>query len=51
LTTIKHPKEQMGIDAANMILKLIESPLTKKVESIVYEPELVIRESTKEVKN
>ncbi|YCA44748.1 GntR family transcriptional regulator [Bacillus sp. JZ8] len=51
LTTIKHPKEQMGIDAANMILKLIEAPLTKKVESIVYPPELVIRESTKEIKN
>lgn len=49
LTTIKHPKEQMGIDAANMILTLIESPPVQPIQSIIYKPELIIRESTKPV--
>lgn len=48
LTTIKHPKEQMGVDAANMILQLIESP-NKQVQSIRYKPDLIIRESTKPI--
>lgn len=50
LTTIKHPKEQMGTDAGNMILKLIGSQTSKDIESIVYEPELVKRDSTKKAK-
>lgn len=49
LTTIKHPKEQMGTDAGNMILKLIEAPGNRKIESIFYHPELIIRGSTKEI--
>lgn len=32
-----HPKRQMGIDAANMIIKLLDG---KEVESIVYEPNI-----------
>ena len=45
LTSVTHPKMQMGIDAAKWIVSAVE----KKGElppSIVYEPKLVIRNST-----
>ncbi len=32
-----HPKKQMGIDAANMIIQLLDN---KQVESIVYKPDI-----------
>lgn len=50
LTTIRHPQEQMGIDAGRMILKLIESGTSDVAQSILYEPELITRQSTKEIK-
>ncbi|ADH97884.1 GntR family transcriptional regulator [Salisediminibacterium selenitireducens] len=54
LTTVKHPKERMGVDAAKLIDQLIrekEDPtVSKKASSIVYEPELVVRNSTKDLK-
>ncbi len=47
LTTIAHPKQKMGIDAAKLIIKLINNNNQfSKSDSIVYEPELVIRSST-----
>ncbi|WP_088105340.1 GntR family transcriptional regulator [Halalkalibacter urbisdiaboli] len=54
LTTIKHPKHEMGQMAAKMIMKLIQEKQSshsrkEKVESIIYEPELVIRNSTSTV--
>lgn len=54
LTTITHPKSEMGKLAARMIIEMIEkrrSPKTKevKLESYVFEPELVIRNSTKDL--
>ncbi len=51
LTSITHPKERMGIDAANLIIKLINN--NNKFDdndSILYEPELVIRSSTDFIK-
>ena len=50
LTTIRHPQERMGIDAGRMILKLIESEKSDDCQSILYEPELIMRHSTKQVK-
>lgn len=55
LTTIKHPQRKMGEDAAEMMLKLLDKNTgsktgVKKIESIVYEPELVERHSTKEIR-
>lgn len=53
LTTIKHPQSKMGYDAAKMILDLINEKKgrqkgdDKSLESIVYKPELIIRDSTK----
>ncbi|RKL68235.1 GntR family transcriptional regulator [Salipaludibacillus neizhouensis] len=52
LTTIKHPKVNMGIDAAKTILKLIEQNNESSgkfdVVSTQYKPELVVRNSTGE---
>lgn len=47
LTSITHPKEQMGCDAANLIIKLINN--NNKFEdsdSIIYKPKLIVRNST-----
>jgi GntR family transcriptional regulator, arabinose operon transcriptional repressor len=45
LTTITHPKMKMGIDAANWIVSAVEKT-GDTANSIVYEPELVVRNST-----
>ncbi|URZ01103.1 substrate-binding domain-containing protein [Clostridium felsineum] len=51
LTTITHPKEQMGKDAANLIISLINNNNHFEAsDSILYEPELVIRNSTAKLK-
>lgn len=44
LTTAAHPKDKMGMDAGNMILQLIKG---QKVESKIYHPEIVERDSVK----
>lgn len=53
LTTISHPKSKMGEDAALKIINLINSKQNKTdshhAHSITYNPELIIRSSTKEV--
>lgn len=53
LTTIEHPKIKMGEDSAKMIIdrieKVNENNQKNKLESIVYEPNLVIRGSTKQI--
>lgn len=46
LTTVDHPKEQMGRDAGEIILNLINR---KSVESISYEPTIKIRNSVKKM--
>jgi GntR family transcriptional regulator of arabinose operon len=52
LTTITHPKSRMGELAAKMIIELIENGIRVKtdeikIDSYVFEPEIVIRNSTK----
>ncbi|WP_409021774.1 GntR family transcriptional regulator [Dellaglioa sp. P0083] len=46
LTTIRHPKEKMGREAATMLLKMINSK-TMSAKSVVYDAKLIIRESVK----
>lgn len=48
LTTVKHPKMEMGIEAAKWIISAVEKRKldAPKTGEIVYEPELVIRNST-----
>lgn len=51
LTSITHPKEQMGRDAANLIIKLINNNNHFEAsDSILYDPQLIIRESTSPIK-
>lgn len=45
LTTIDQPMYKLGYEAANMLLKLIDNKDTK-IENIVLEHQLIIREST-----
>ncbi|MGJ9382270.1 GntR family transcriptional regulator [Salipaludibacillus neizhouensis] len=55
LTTITHPKVDMGVAAGKKIIQLIQckqenSSLIKEAESsIIYTPELVLRNSTKSI--
>lgn len=47
LTSLTHPKEKMGKDAAKLIIKLINNNNHfDKNDSILYEPKLVMRNST-----
>jgi len=49
LTTINHPKEKMGLEAAQWLVDTIEGNQEKIAQSIIYEPELIIRKSTCEL--
>lgn len=48
LTTLSHPKAKMGEDAAKWLIDTIENN-EKPQNSIVYTPELVVRESTRKL--
>lgn len=47
LTTLSHPKEQMGTDAASWIVRTIEAG--KAEADILYEPKLIERDSVKKI--
>ncbi|MFA9560076.1 GntR family transcriptional regulator [Evansella sp. AB-rgal1] len=54
LTTVKHPKNKMGEAAAELIVDLVQknnqnNKDNKEYETIIYDPELVIRKSTKKI--
>jgi GntR family transcriptional regulator, arabinose operon transcriptional repressor len=54
LTTIKHPKSEMGAVAAKMIIQMIENRKSSKsretvLEPYVFHPEIVVRNSTKDL--
>ncbi|WP_446663312.1 substrate-binding domain-containing protein [Geobacillus sp. CCR] len=49
LTTIRHPKTEMGIQAAEMLIQMIEQRSVDKMGDIIYRPELIVRNSTKEI--
>lgn len=46
LTTAVHPKNKMGMDAGNMILRLIRG---EQVEPIIYHPQIIERNSVKKI--
>lgn len=50
LTTIRQQKEEMGIEAANMVLEMINRP-EEKVEAEVIDTEFVLRNSTQKLKS
>ncbi|WP_281885906.1 GntR family transcriptional regulator [Paenibacillus sp. YYML68] len=48
LTTLSHPKQEMGGDAAELLLEMIESKCQLAASrDVIYKPQLVIRDSTK----
>lgn len=47
LTTVTHPKKRMGIEAGEMLLKMIDG---QEIESKIYHPQIVKRESVKKIK-
>lgn len=49
LTTLAHPKQEMGVNAARMLVSMIEGADGEKQahDEIVYRPELIVRHSTK----
>jgi GntR family transcriptional regulator of arabinose operon len=51
ITSVTHPKMQMGIDAAKWIVSAVENKHEdgNEQDSIIYDPELVIRNSTKPI--
>ena len=49
ITTISHPKEELGRKAAEMLLLLINGE--KEKVSYVFEPEIAIKNSVKKIKN
>jgi GntR family transcriptional regulator, arabinose operon transcriptional repressor len=53
LTSVTHPKEKMGIDAAKWIVSAVENKNSEgsTQHSIVYEPELIVRNSTASLKS
>lgn len=54
LTTIQHPLSEMGKTAAEMILEMIkgqQEEQAEKIESVIFNPELIIRNSTRKLHN
>src|SRR5699024_3604161 len=51
LTSVAHPKSEMGKKAAQTIIQLIEqkSSYNDSVRSIVFDPKIIIRDSTKQI--
>lgn len=52
LTTVNHPKSELGKMAADVILKMVKSGKSTKrkegiIDSFVFEPDLIVRSSTK----
>jgi len=43
LTTIRHPKKEMGIQAAKFMVGMLEGRM--RMPQYMYEPELIIRKS------
>ena len=48
LTTVRHPKEELGRHAARLLFNMIEIGVEKP--RFLYDPELVVRDSCKEIK-
>ncbi|MEP6462576.1 MAG: LacI family DNA-binding transcriptional regulator [Frankiaceae bacterium] len=46
LTSIRQPRSQLGQAAAELLIEEVESPTAHRHRQVVFEPELVVREST-----
>jgi LacI family transcriptional regulator len=46
LTSVAQPRAQLGRAAAELLIEEVDSPGTHQHRQVVFEPELVVREST-----
>jgi LacI family transcriptional regulator len=46
LSSVRQPREQLGRTAAELLLDEVNNPATHKHRQVVFEPELVVRESS-----
>lgn len=51
LTTIKAPKHEIGMKAAEILIRNIESSVLLPVEKVILDTEFIVRESTKVLKS
>jgi DNA-binding LacI/PurR family transcriptional regulator len=51
LTTVRQPLHQMGSMAAQMLLRRIQYPLEVYPETVTFDPQLMVRESTGAARN
>ncbi len=49
LTTLTHPKEELGTASAEWIIAMIEKRQVSRSDNKVFKPELIVRESTREL--
>lgn len=49
LTTLTHPKEELGTAALEWIIAMIEKRQVNRSDNKVFKPELIVRESTREL--
>jgi GntR family transcriptional regulator of arabinose operon len=47
LTSVEHPKEELGRRAAQRIVKAVEKG--ERIDSFIFDPRLIVRESTKDI--
>ena len=47
LTTVAHPKDELGIRAAELLMDMIEYKTDAMPRDIIFQPQLIVRESTK----
>lgn len=47
LTTLSHPKQEMGVRAADMLIDMIEKRTADAPKDVIYKPEIILRNSTK----
>ncbi|WP_379135111.1 GntR family transcriptional regulator [Paenibacillus sp. sgz500958] len=47
LTSISHPKQEMGVQAANLLIEMMENRSSDTPKDVIYKPEIVVRGSTK----
>lgn len=47
LTTVAHPKHELGVRAAELLLDMIEGRSDVKPKDVVFQPKLIVRDSTK----
>ena len=50
LTTIRAPQQEIGIMAAEILIRNIESPTILPIERVILETEFIVRQSSKVLK-